>query len=80
MRDNEGVQKSEGQAAELTLPVEKLVYGGSGLSRHEGRVVMTPFVLPGETARIIIEREKKDVLNGRVLELMVKSEARTTPL
>lgn len=62
------------------MPVEKLVYGGSGLSRHEGRVVMTPFVLPGETARIVIEREKKDVLNGRVLEVLEKSAARTTPL
>ena len=80
MRDNEDVQKSEGPAAELTLPVEKLVYGGSGLSRHEGRVVMTPFVLPGERARIVIEREKKDVLNGRVLEVLEPSEARTAPL
>ena len=80
MRDNRGVQKSEEPATELTLPVEKLVYGGSGLSRHEGRVVMTPFVLPGETARIVIEREKKDVLNGRVLEVLERSEARTAPL
>jgi 23S rRNA (uracil1939-C5)-methyltransferase len=74
------VQKSEVPATELTLPVEKLVYGGSGLSRHEGRVVMTPFVLPGETARIVIEREKKDVLNGRVVELLERSEIRTAPL
>lgn len=62
---------------ELTLPVEKLVYGGAGLSRHEGRVVMTPFVLPGETVHLAIEKEKKDVLNGRVLEVLQKSEART---
>ena len=75
MRDNEDVENTE-----ITLPVEKLVYGGAGLSRHEGRVVMTPFVLPGETARIVIEREKKDVLNGRVLEVLEKSAARTTPL
>lgn len=79
MRDNRRVQKSEVPVTELTLPVEKLVYGGAGLSRHEGRVVMTPFVLPGETARIVIDREKKDVLNGRVLEVIEKSEARTTP-
>jgi 23S rRNA (uracil1939-C5)-methyltransferase len=79
VRDNKRVQKYEVPAAELTLPVEKLVYGGAGLSRHEGRVVMTPFVLPGETARIVIDREKKDVLNGRVLEVIEKSEARTTP-
>ena len=39
------MQKSEGPALDLTLPVEKLVYGGAGLSRHEGRVVMTPEML-----------------------------------
>ena len=80
MRDNGGVQKSEGSALELTLPVEKLVYGGAGLSRHEGRVVLTPFVLAGETARIAIDKEKKDVLNGRVLEVVEKAESRTAPL
>ena len=74
------MQKSEGPALDLTLPVEKLVYGGSGLSRHEGRVVMTPFVLPGETVHIAIAKEKKDVLEGRVLEVLEKSEARTAAL
>jgi len=79
VRDNRGVQNPEGPATELTLPVEKLVYGGAGLSRHEGRVVLTPFVLPGETVRLAIDKEKKDVLNGRVLEVLTPSEARTAP-
>lgn len=74
------MQKSEGPALDLTLPVEKLVYGGAGLSRHEGRVVMTPFVLPGEKVHLTIERERKDVLNGRVVEVLEKAESRTTPL
>ncbi|MES1262410.1 MAG: TRAM domain-containing protein, partial [Acidobacteriota bacterium] len=30
------------------LKIEKLVYGGDGLSRVEGEVVFVPFVLPGE--------------------------------
>jgi 23S rRNA (uracil1939-C5)-methyltransferase len=30
------------------LKIEKLVYGGEGLSRTDGEVVFTPFVLPGE--------------------------------
>ena len=41
----------------LQLRVEKLVYGGDGLSRLDGEVVFTPFVLPGEE----IEAER---LNG----------------
>lgn len=31
------------------LQIEKLVYGGEGLSRTDGEVVLTPFVIPGET-------------------------------
>ena len=34
-----------------TLTIEKLVYGGEGLARLEGKVVLTPFVLPGEMVR-----------------------------
>ena len=34
-----------------TLTIEKLVYGGEGLARLEGKVVLTPFVLPGEVVR-----------------------------
>ena len=32
------------------ITIEKLVYGGDGLARVDGRVVLTPFVLPGEQA------------------------------
>jgi 23S rRNA (uracil1939-C5)-methyltransferase len=34
------------------LLIEKLVYGGEGLSRVDGEVVFTPFVLPGETVEV----------------------------
>lgn len=34
------------------MSIEKWVYGGQGLARTEAGVVMTPFVLPGETARV----------------------------
>jgi 23S rRNA (uracil1939-C5)-methyltransferase len=34
------------------LRIEKLVYGGEGLSRVDGEVVFTPFVLPGETVEV----------------------------
>jgi 23S rRNA (uracil1939-C5)-methyltransferase len=34
------------------VSIEKWIYGGDGLARTEAGVVMVPFVLPGETARI----------------------------
>jgi 23S rRNA (uracil1939-C5)-methyltransferase len=40
----------------LQLTIEKLIYGGDGLSRVNGEVFFTPFVLPGET----VEAERVD--------------------
>jgi len=36
----------------LDLTIEKLVYGGEGLSRVDGEVIFTPFVLPGEAVQV----------------------------
>ena len=41
------------------VTVEKLVYGGDGLARLDGRVVLAPFVLPGERARAGGAREAR---------------------
>ena len=35
-----------------TVTIEKWVYGGDAIARLDGRVVLAPFVLPGETARL----------------------------
>src|ERR1035438_7717770 len=40
------------------VTVEKLVYGGDGLARLDGRVVFAPFVLPGGRIRARVEQEK----------------------
>jgi 23S rRNA (uracil1939-C5)-methyltransferase len=37
------------------VTIEKLVYGGCGLARIGGRVVLAPFVLPGEIARVRVD-------------------------
>ncbi|MGO9095796.1 MAG: class I SAM-dependent RNA methyltransferase [Bryobacteraceae bacterium] len=39
------------------VTIEKLVYGGCGLARIGGRVVLAPFVLPGETARVRVDEK-----------------------
>jgi 23S rRNA (uracil1939-C5)-methyltransferase len=64
---------------EETLTIEKLVYGGNGLSRLGGKVVLTPFVLPGEVVRVEIERAKNDLGRGRLLEVLQPSPSRVTP-
>ena len=52
------------------VTVEKLVYGGDGLGRVDGRVVFAPFVLPGERIRAQAEQEKPGMVRARLLEVL----------
>jgi 23S rRNA (uracil1939-C5)-methyltransferase len=61
------------------LEVEKLVYGGDGLIRHEGQVVLTPFVLAGERIDAEIEKPKQGVARGAVTAITLPSPFRVKP-
>jgi 23S rRNA (uracil1939-C5)-methyltransferase len=60
----------------IEVHIEKLVYGGEGLARHEGHTVFTPFVLPGETVQIEPVERKKKFIRGRVREITLASSER----
>ncbi len=63
-----------------TVTVEKLVYGGEGLARMDGQVVLMPYVLPGETVSVRPGRMKNGVLRtAGGTEIMVASPGRTQP-
>ena len=49
----------------MKVEIEKLVYGGEGLARSEGRVVLAPFVLPGEVVELEPSVEAKSILRAR---------------
>src|SRR5579871_5509645 len=66
-------------SAETTVTIEKLVYGGDGLARLDGQVILTPYVLPGETVRVTVDRAKNDLLRGRLLEVVEPGPHRTQP-
>jgi 23S rRNA (uracil1939-C5)-methyltransferase len=62
-----------------TLTVEKLVYGGEGLARMNGQVVLMPYVLPGETVRARVGRVKNGVMRAGAPEIATASPGRTQP-
>jgi 23S rRNA (uracil1939-C5)-methyltransferase len=59
--------------------VEKLVYGGDGLARLDGRIVLAPFVLPGERIRAVAEQEKPALVRARALEVLEPAPGRIPP-
>ncbi len=63
----------------LELRVEKLIYGGDGLSRLDGEVVFTPFVLPGETVEAERAEARQHVQRTRLLRVTEPSPDRVDP-
>jgi 23S rRNA (uracil1939-C5)-methyltransferase len=61
---------TETVAGELSVTIEKLIYGGEGLAHHDGHTVFVPFVLPGEVVRIRPVERKKKFIRGQALEIV----------
>jgi len=62
-----------------SITIEKLVYGGKGLGRQNGRVVLAPFVLPGETARVRVEARKAGFVEAELEEVVTPAPGRVEP-
>jgi 23S rRNA (uracil1939-C5)-methyltransferase len=54
---------------ELLVSIEKLVYGGDGLTHADGNTVFVPFVLPGEGVRATAKTKKKKLIWAKLLEV-----------
>jgi 23S rRNA (uracil1939-C5)-methyltransferase len=61
------------------IEIEKLVYGGDGLSRVDGQVVLTPLVLPGEQVTVATSKIKNGLLRGALSEVNQASPHRIEP-
>ena len=55
------------------LTIEKLVYGGDGLSRAEGQVVLTPFVLPEEQVEVEPGEVRSGVMRAPLRQIVTAS-------
>ncbi len=63
----------------LLLQIEKLIQGGNGLARHDGRVVFIPFAIPGETVDGKVVREKKEYAEAEIERIVTPSPDRRIP-
>ena len=66
----------------MRLEIEKLIYGGDGLSRlpaderGPGKSVFVPFVLEGEQAQVLLTEQKPGFARGHVESVLSKSRHR----
>ncbi len=73
------MQKADEANSLIELRVEKLVPGGEGMARHNGKVVFIPATLPGEKVRVRILKGKKDFAHAEVMEIIEASPLRQAP-
>lgn len=63
----------------IDLTIEKIVYGGAGLARHEGRVVFVPGAAAGEKVKARILKDCKNFLEAELVEVLQASPERVEP-
>lgn len=63
----------------VEVQIEKLVYGGDGLARLDGQILLVPFVLPGERVTVTTELAKAGLLRGTLLNVIEAAPQRITP-
>jgi 23S rRNA (uracil1939-C5)-methyltransferase len=61
------------------LLIEKVVYGGQGLARHEGKVIFVPFTIPHEKITAKITTSKKNFSEAQVLRIIDQDPHRIQP-
>jgi 23S rRNA (uracil1939-C5)-methyltransferase len=70
-------RKTAGASREVRI--EKLVYGGEGLARVDGQVLLAPFVLPGELVSLHTQQVKTGLLRGSHLTILEPAPGRVIP-
>jgi len=67
------------KAGTFDVTIEKLVYGGMGFARHQGKVVFVPFAAPGDRARLRPVEEKKTFLRAEIVRILKPGKGRIEP-
>ncbi|MFH1756668.1 MAG: 23S rRNA (uracil(1939)-C(5))-methyltransferase RlmD [Pseudomonadota bacterium] len=63
----------------FTVEIEKMVYGGRGMGRVNGKVVFVPFTAPGDQVQLEVLREKRDYIEAVIKTIEQNSPWRVKP-
>src|ERR1700685_2049453 len=75
----------QGRSDNLQLEIEKLVYGGDGLTRlpadehGRGKTVFLPFVLPGEEVEASVAESRSGFARAKLESILTPSPERVAP-
>lgn len=58
------------------VTIEKLVHGGTGLGRHQGKVVFVPFSVPGDRLSVRPVEEKKTFMRADIVRVLEPGDGR----
>jgi 23S rRNA (uracil1939-C5)-methyltransferase len=72
--------KREKSSQAFEIGIEKLVYGGMGIGRHQGKVVFVPFSIPGDRLLVQPIDEKKTFIRAEIVRLLKSGNGRTNAL
>jgi 23S rRNA (uracil1939-C5)-methyltransferase/tRNA (uracil-5-)-methyltransferase len=64
---------------ELEIDITDVTNEGNGVGRHDGWVIMVPFVLVGERVKVRVWRNKKNYSDADLVEVISASPNRTQP-
>jgi 23S rRNA (uracil1939-C5)-methyltransferase len=62
------------------ITIEKLVYGGMGLGKHQGKVVFVPFSVPGDRLHVRPVEEKKTFIRAETVQTLKSGKGRIAPV
>ena len=63
----------------MKLRIEKPIYGGAGLARHEGKAIFVPFTLPDELVEASIAQDHGSYAGAELENILEASPQRTQP-
>ena len=71
--------KAGNTAKAFDVTVEKLVYGGLGFARHQGKVIFIPFSVPGDRLKVRAVEEKKTFVRAEIIKILKSGKGRVQP-